>query len=38
MENKAHYALVGTFVLITLVAIIGFVAWLANALAMRQTQ
>ena len=31
MENKAHYALVGTFVLITLVAIIGFVAWLANA-------
>ncbi len=31
MENKAHYALIGTFVLIALVAVIAFVAWLSNA-------
>ena len=31
MENKAHYALIGTFVLIALFAVIGFVAWLSNA-------
>lgn len=31
MENKAHYALVGTFVLIALFAVIAFVAWLSNA-------
>ncbi len=31
MENKAHYALIGTFVLIALIAAIGFVAWLSNA-------
>jgi len=31
MENKAHYALIGTFVLISLFAVIGFVAWLSNA-------
>ena len=31
MENKAHYALIGTFVLITLVAMISFISWLANA-------
>ena len=31
MENKAHYALVGTFVLLGLLAIIGFVAWVSNA-------
>ena len=31
MENKAHYALIGTFVLVSLLAIIGFVAWVSNA-------
>ena len=31
MENKAHYALIGTFVLLALFAIIAFVAWLSNA-------
>ena len=31
MESKAHYALVGTFVLLALMAMIGFVAWLSNA-------
>ena len=31
MENKAHYALIGTFVLISLFLVIGFVAWLSNA-------
>ena len=31
MENKAHYALIGTFVLISLFTIIAFVAWLSNA-------
>jgi len=31
MENKAHYALIGTFVLIALFAIIAFIAWLSNA-------
>ena len=31
MENKAHYALIGTFVLIALFAVIAFVAWLSNA-------
>jgi len=31
MENKAHYALIGTFVLIALFAVIGFIAWLSNA-------
>ena len=31
MENKAHYALIGTFVLMALFAIIAFVAWLSNA-------
>ncbi len=31
MENKAHYALIGTFVLIALLAVITFVAWLSNA-------
>ena len=31
MENKAHYALIGTFVLLALFAIIAFVAWLSNS-------
>ena len=31
MENKAHYALIGTFVLMSLFAVIAFVAWLSNA-------
>ena len=31
MENKAHYALIGTFVLLAMFAIIGFVAWVSNA-------
>lgn len=31
MENKAHYALIGAFVLIALFAVIGFIAWLSNA-------
>ena len=31
MENKAHYALIGTFVIVALFAIIGFVAWLSTA-------
>lgn len=31
MENKAHYALIGAFVLVALFAVIGFVAWLSNA-------
>lgn len=31
MENRAHYALIGTFVLISLFAVIGFFAWLSNA-------
>jgi len=31
MEKKAHYALIGTFVLVSLVAILAFTAWLSNA-------
>jgi len=31
MENKAHYALIGTFVILALFTIIAFVAWLSNA-------
>ena len=31
MENKAHYALIGTFVLIAALAAVAFFAWLANA-------
>ena len=31
MENKAHYALIGTFVLLSLFAVIAFIAWLSNA-------
>ena len=31
MENRAHYALIGTFVLVALFAIIAFVAWLSSA-------
>ena len=31
MENKAHYALIGTFILVALFAVIAFVAWLSNA-------
>ena len=31
MENKAHYALIGSFVLLALFAVIAFVAWLSNA-------
>ena len=31
MENKAHYALIGAFVLAVLFAVIGFIAWLSNA-------
>jgi len=31
MENKANYALIGTFVLLALLAVIAFVAWLSNA-------
>ncbi|WP_026941878.1 MlaD family protein [Hellea balneolensis] len=31
MENKAHYALIGAFVLTVLFAVIGFIAWLSNA-------
>ena len=31
MENRAHYALIGTFVLLSLFAIIAFVAWVSNA-------
>ena len=31
MENKAHYALIGTFVLLAVVAAISFIAWLSNS-------
>lgn len=31
MENKAHYALIGTFVLIATLAAVAFTAWLSNA-------
>ena len=31
MERKAHYALIGTFVLVSLAALIAFTAWLSNA-------
>lgn len=31
MENKAHYALIGTFVLISALAVVAFMAWLADA-------
>jgi len=31
MESKAHYALIGTFVLLSLVAIVSFIAWLSNS-------
>ena len=31
MENKAHYALIGTLVLLSLFAVIAFIAWLSNA-------
>ena len=30
MENKAHYALIGTFVLLSFLAIIAFILWLSN--------
>jgi len=31
MENKAHYALIGTFVLLAMIATIFFVSWLAGS-------
>ena len=31
MERKAHYALIGTFVLLSLAALLAFTAWLSNA-------
>lgn len=31
MERKAHYALIGTFVLVSLAALLAFTAWLSNA-------
>lgn len=31
MENKANYALIGTFVLVALVATVGFILWLTGA-------
>jgi len=31
MESKAHYALIGTFVLLSLVAAVAFIAWLSNS-------
>jgi phospholipid/cholesterol/gamma-HCH transport system substrate-binding protein len=31
MENKAHYALIGLFVLLSMVAALAFIAWLSNA-------
>ena len=31
MENKAHYALIGLFVLLSMVAALAFMAWLSNA-------
>lgn len=31
MENKAHYALIGTFVLLATLAVIAFMAWLSNS-------
>jgi len=31
MENKAHYALIGIFVLLSMVAALAFMAWLSNA-------
>ena len=31
MESKAHYALIGTFVLLSLVAAVSFIAWLSNS-------
>jgi phospholipid/cholesterol/gamma-HCH transport system substrate-binding protein len=30
MENRAHYALIGAFVLACLLAGVGFVYWIAN--------
>ncbi len=30
MENKAHYALIGTFVLLATIAVISFVTWLSG--------
>jgi len=31
MESKAHYALIGTFVLLFLIAFVSFLAWFSNA-------
>ncbi|WP_416879066.1 MlaD family protein [Litorimonas sp.] len=31
MENKAHYALIGLFVLLSMIAALAFMAWLSNA-------
>ena len=31
MERKAHYALIGTFVLVSLTALLAFTAWLSDA-------
>ena len=31
MERKAHYALIGTFVLVSLTALVAFTAWLSDA-------
>ncbi|RKQ71114.1 phospholipid/cholesterol/gamma-HCH transport system substrate-binding protein [Litorimonas taeanensis] len=31
MENKAHYALIGFFVLMSFLAVIAFILWLSNA-------
>ena len=31
MERKAHYALIGTFVLVSLAALLAFTAWLSDA-------
>lgn len=31
MENKAHYALIGAFVIIAALAVVAFAAWLSNA-------
>lgn len=36
MESKAHYALIGTFVLLSLIAALVFVAWLSNSQFDRQ--
>ncbi|MGJ8563722.1 MAG: MlaD family protein [Alphaproteobacteria bacterium] len=31
MENKAHYALIGTFVLLATLAVVAFIAWKSNS-------